>query len=855
MENSNQVMKKQWSEYRDKIIGISTIPFATQIDNWLILHVGKYLHDTFYYTDENTNHFDPFAADLNLMCNDSTAFYENLITNIEKYVSKNLANFLSQNLKLDTFISSISNLNDKQFHVLCSIITVYLQEISLLQKDSFFHQINYDNLFFTQGPAIINLHYESCPNNVFFTDHPRTPYFENTIKPGVTEEKIIENIDTETNFSRYMTVMFYDHSFLNSDKPPSDDEIDFWIALDSIIVDLNQKDYLSQIMNANDNELNKQQKALKAKLHDNDFRKKIIALAKAQYENFNDVAITQEENKTYLRLNISRYHFEHIMHTPWAKLNSNEQKFKKEFFQGIAITALLRTYSGIKFIPEDPSIEIPKNDDGSVLGALSILYAPTKIASQTKYVQKSEEACEGISEVINKDFRDEVQNKLDTCIRNLDMDKKLREYENEHVKFEDWHTAHQIDKISEITNGEIKNFTEEPDTTNFIVNFINGKYKTIDPQYLIEAISTILQNEDQNGREIILDQLTNSEKIFSHDYNKKFFLATVYLSLSKIKEINLVEKFLDGTLDIIIASDEDAVSDKLYDYIKLYKAEPDKQREFVMDIIQSRKLRLSDDTKIKFLRISGDANFINEFVTGGFGNLPSPKTIEKIYALIPNEEKPQFMQSVLSSKLLTSYTKNLVYLQDSQRKHNGFLKRFINGKFNNLCNDKDKKAELVSKVAEKIYLYKDDPEKQKKLMVMIHYSKHISDEIKIAVFKKSIERYPMTKGNHFTKVFARGKFKQDNCQIFLEKTLEQYKNSDGQINFSKVKRLFIKIANDPRTTPQVKNFLNEIIKEENFNLLMTPNLNRQNFVQTILNRSTQQKDSLVESPQAPQQTI
>lgn len=56
-------------------------------------------------------------------------------------------------------------------------------------------------------------------------------------------------------FSCLMTLMFYDHKYLDFQSKPTNDEINFGIALNSLVVDENQKNYISQIYNAEDTEL------------------------------------------------------------------------------------------------------------------------------------------------------------------------------------------------------------------------------------------------------------------------------------------------------------------------------------------------------------------------------------------------------------------------------------------------------------------------------------------------------------------------------------------------------------------------------------------------------------------------
>ncbi len=574
MENSNQVKEKQWSDYRDEIIIRSTIPFAACINNAIVRLPGTFYHctDNIYLTELDKDKLSIQISNLSLACSQSPCFYKKLKASIEKYISTEgwptnpYSDFVSL---LSNFIN---NSSDEELHLFYSIIAVQFSEIVQLQKESFFHRLNYDYLFFTQGPTNINLHYESYPKAILFLDHNRSQYFVNQNENQNAELLLIKNIDTLTNFSRYMTVMFYNHNFLNSNEPPSDKEIDFWIALDSIIVDNSQKDYISQIMNAEENDLNETQKALKNKLTNTNFRDYIIRLV-ADKCNLPDenttieakvVSVSDSQTNKITNtcsININRYHFEHIMHTPFGALNEKEQEFKQNFFQ----TAKDRqNCTKIEFKSEEPSIVIPKRNDNSVLGALSILHHPEKIVSQTKYVPTRNEAKKNISEVASEEFCNECQKKLDERIGNLDMDKKLVEFENAHVDSKYWHLAHKIDKF--VTEGSDNLPSEE--IINEICNSVDG------PKFVKSILSS--------------NHLSSLKK------------DLLLFQTSKLKHSGFLKHFITGKFNNLCSDEtiKDELVSKVVEKINDYGTEPKKQKELLELIHYSEKIK-PNQIKIK----------------------------------------------------------------------------------------------------------------------------------------------------------------------------------------------------------------------------------------------------------------
>ena len=157
----------------------------------------------------------------------------------------------------------------------------------------------------------------------------------------------------------------------------------------------------------------------------------------------------------------------------------------------------------------------------------------------------------------------------------------------------------------------------------------------------------------------------------------------------------------------------------------------------------------------------------------------------------------------------------------------------------------DYSPKLITKIADKVNKYSKEPDKQKALMNEIKNSK-LSHEIKVKIFSESRKKFPLTKGNLFTMAVARGtiELNEQNCKSFLQKTFNRYTKKDGSIDFSKAKKLLIKICKDSKTTPEVKSFIGFCLQDRNFaQFTQSKNLDR-----AIRQFSTQQTNLQNHSP-------
>lgn len=331
-------------------------------------------------------------------------------------------------------------MSEHQKYQINSLIASHSLKYKPLIKKLLKH-ISYKDYFFIQGMTNLNFHFENCNDSVIFNDQKRN---------HLNDNKEIR-IPLLAKFSRYMTVMFYNHEYWDSPIPPTTQESEFLIKLNSLL-EKNQRNYISQINNANENELTLEQKNFRTQLNNPDVQKKINDLVDDSYlikfDNIDISSYQQAQNPFKIKIenngndgkkiivNINKPQFAHIMNSDENNLNKCEKDFKYDFLDKVATVNNLE------------KIEFPANSEITIynlieknpqLEFLNHLNNPIPIPSQIKV-----------------DSKNPVENVT------VDSAEKLSDFENikrEIEEIENQDVTNILFKFEEKTEGKWPNFT------------------------------------------------------------------------------------------------------------------------------------------------------------------------------------------------------------------------------------------------------------------------------------------------------------------------------------------------------------------------------------------------------------
>ena len=453
MENVVDVQTTQenteWLRIRERILYALAIPIGTTFSNTILsisplINIGKYCHDCediSKLSDEKIELFNKMPInDFSIF----VGFVSNLICN-QKFVDdfKNIIGaYPNQILNQPNLYNELS---EPQKYQINSLIAAHsLKYTSLIEK--LLKYICYKNFFFFYCTTNLNLHFENCKSNILLRDQLGNKLFI---------DKIFELF---AKCSSYMTFIFYNNKCLHSSVPPKSLEIKFWRIIDSIFNE-NQRNYISQINNADENELKPNQLILKNNLNNPDIQNTIIDLIENTYlkeKTFTAEYNNEKESKKII-VNMNKVQFAHVMNSNKNELKEYEKTFKNNFFEKV----LIKSGSILKEVefPTDSEITISNLiEKNSQLEFLNHLNDPTLIPSQIKIDSMNPvenitvDSAEKLSDF--EDIKREIKE-----IENQDVTNILFKFEEKNVEFKYWCQLHQIHKIHQFTEGKWSNFT------------------------------------------------------------------------------------------------------------------------------------------------------------------------------------------------------------------------------------------------------------------------------------------------------------------------------------------------------------------------------------------------------------
>ena len=496
-------------------------------------------------------------------------------------------------------------------------------KLALEQYISYFDQIkysicrhaSYNAFFYTQGTIDLNFNFDDDKENRLsqvLKDFERSASYKyRNVNPNSMEYR--------RKLSCYLNVAFFENKYLISETPPNENKIYFWIAVSSYLDD-NQRNYLSQIMNALDDELNLDQKKLRKKiLFEKTFQEEIIAEWKS---NFGKISTDDDENSIRNCLfKINKQQFSFIMHAPENALNRQQKSFKKDFLtkasEGIDVIQIIRNMI---------DKTTPKNL--SKLKQITDLLTPEKrilIPSCVKVMGNKIESDEPIDNVSvrEKDAPEELKNEIANCLFNN---------EKKYLKPEEYSYEHKCNlrRIAGITSYKFKDYSD--DKSDFLKKIANGELdfcfnEEEDRKAMIQAIDYKIQNcgTEKNKN---LSTLINGKKL--PDDVKKH-LAKKY-SLEKVD--GFFEALAYGSFEL----DKKNMRTFLIGFCDKYKDNPAGGADFLKKICRNKK------TVPEF------KNFIGKSIGECYFN--STNSVVEFINSIAAKEEPGLMVDVIIEQYL-----------------------------------------------------------------------------------------------------------------------------------------------------------------------------------------------------------
>ena len=605
---------------------------------------------------------------LNLDIEECIIIANNHLNNDIAFQNDLAANFTDDKIELIRD-SLAERLDESEKTKLKNLVEAHLLKYMSIINEQFCKRLGFSNFMYPQGLTKLNQHFvaQNNNNNLMVRDHAVSSLSGKIINDdGSVNETYVERL---RKFSGLMTLMFYDHKYLDFKSKPTNNKINFWIALNSLVDDENKKNYISQIYNAEDAELTDEQKALKAKLHDTNFRQAIIDTVKNKCKEYTKPKLSI--SKYTLDTIIPKYYFEYIMHTPWNSLTPDEQEYKKNFY------ALIKGKTDIK-------IAMPTGNEQTLIESNldiknffnALRQNVTPIPSQLKIYSKSEN-----QNIVTTDFNqlpdhEAISQKIED-ISHSDAREILFALE-EKSPVETWSIEHIEQQVNTMTQDlnlsePCQNFIQNPHT--LIKNIANG------------SLNSLLNNQENlnlicQAADYAIKQNPKTEKNYISNIAVSILIepsikSHLIFNLSRHKGIGFLKDFAEGKFNDSSIFDHDKIITKTAEKLKnQYPAS--KRQKIYQKIVENPNL--SPALKTKFVTKMSDLTMIN-------GN----KFIENFArGIIPfnKDTASLFLQKLvklytINNQLNTDKLKKLLVTIADDRKTSSHVKSFIKTKIYN----------------------------------------------------------------------------------------------------------------------------------------------------------------------------
>lgn len=341
--------QKEWLFLRDhicnKVFGAAcTTDYANGVISGDLVSVGSAIAKLSHYEVESRLcHDNTYASideaigacninELSTLVLNTITSHENAQAPLLNKFKEQLINLLGLNAKkgdesINMYLADrMLALNERESNKVKLLLKSYLENCDQI-KQSICRHASYNTTFYTQGPTNLHLNFNPTDSAGFaqmIKDSPRSDYYSN-------RNNNPESMMYLKKLSGYLTVAFFENKYLTSEVPPSKDKINFWVAINSLL-DVEQKDYLSQIINAQITELNPEQKKLRYKiLLDTEFQKAIINEWKGSFGHIPNQADSESINNGTFKMNLQQLHF--ILNESDSNLNQYQILFRDKFLE------------------------------------------------------------------------------------------------------------------------------------------------------------------------------------------------------------------------------------------------------------------------------------------------------------------------------------------------------------------------------------------------------------------------------------------------------------------------------------------------------------------------------------------
>ena len=327
------------------------------------------------------------------------------------------------------------------------------------------------DFFSDQGSTFINLHIE---NNwkLYMADLGR----EYSTKFGYDKDELF---NTTRIYSCYMTAMYFYPEYFTSQIAPDKDKIMFCLTMDSIF-DEKQLDIIRPLININveSNEYNNLPENVQniiKQLESEKLRNDLINYWNSLEDVNPNQAKTTKDGKTIMNASVFSFnvHSENSNDIQ-SNLKANIQSGKNEY-ENYKFEKLIFVFNGQNQELYE-YIEALKKKINS-LNLLELQNSGINIIDEI--TTEAKESFKNEFQQLSEEFNNDNDNNPESHRR------KLSDYEEKYIPFENWYDEHKIEKIRTITKGEIINFLEKPE---------NGQMFFL--QKLFKYIEKFHQNKD-----------------------------------------------------------------------------------------------------------------------------------------------------------------------------------------------------------------------------------------------------------------------------------------------------------------------------------------------------------------------
>lgn len=702
----------------------------------------------------------------------------------------NYLNIYSDNFKNDLKQYHLDNLIDydkikeettkEQKEKILELMFFYLWEkleFFKINAEKFIKYLLHVDFFSDQGSTFINLHIE---NNwkLYRADLGR----EYSTKFGYDKDELF---NTTRIYSCYMTAMYFYPEYFTSQIAPDKDKIMFCLTMDSIF-DEKQLDIIRPLININveSNEYNNLPENVQniiKQLESEKLRNDLINYWNSLEDVNPNQAKTTKDGKTIMNASVFSFnvHSENsndIQSNLKANIQSGKNeyenyKFEKQIFVFNGQNQELYEY-----------IEALKKKINS-LNLLELQNSGINIIDEI--TTEAKESFKNEFQQLSEEFNNDNDNNPESHRR------KLSDYEEKYIPFENWYDEHKIEKIRTITKGEIINFLEKP----------------------------------ENGQMFFLQKLFINKLKFSFnvDNDRIFFCSAIKISISNLYKNNdfnnLIESVIPYFIDskLLSATEKDEILKGLppelqFSLITKYLYNPNSEASKIL-----LGARLRDGELNQYFNANNHFYEICFEVTKQFVmNLNSNKEIERetlcnifnnyrhLHSLnrLNHGTKEKLLEKLSLEKQICALT-NGVYFDYTEPKNN-YIKKVCNNEFPNCQHPEILISATVKKLHEK---YPEKKQNRIAFKIIFEDEKFEQENKKEFVqqyFSNPEEIEKFVKDNSFIKKVSRGQFPFDKgtAMLILYKFYYLYKENSNKATFIK-----LKITKNKKTQEAVKKFL------------------------------------------------